>query len=244
MAFDIRNVGEDISQGVKKYPWLMGGGLVAVVGAFIYAQAKSSTSASEEATTTEPTYPLAATESGSSYDTSQDIIAALNSITTDVNESLTDMGDVVAKAITDNQTATTTALTEVATSREPVTDSPTYTVSDDYSFTSVEDAQSQWGSLDDAGKTAAHNYVVKEKQGSGEVYDSASGTWSKPAKSSSSTKNTVVSNNSGSSNNGTTSKLAATSGGKKVTYDNKTGVAKVGSNSYVADGKGGWKQVG
>lgn len=56
-----------------------------------------------------------------------------------------------------------------------------------YNFSNVEDAQTQWHTLDDAGKTAAHDYVVNAKSGSGEVYDSKTGTWSKPTSSGSTT---------------------------------------------------------
>lgn len=49
-----------------------------------------------------------------------------------------------------------------------------------YTFTSIEDAQSKWPTLDAAGKDAAHQYVVKAKEGSGETYDPKTGVWSKP----------------------------------------------------------------
>jgi len=47
-----------------------------------------------------------------------------------------------------------------------------------YNFKSIEDAQNQWAGLDDAGKAAAHDYVVRAKSGSGATYDPATGRWS------------------------------------------------------------------
>jgi hypothetical protein len=50
-----------------------------------------------------------------------------------------------------------------------------------YNFSSIADAQSKWAGLDDAGKAAAHQYVVNAKADNGETYNAAAGTWGKPS---------------------------------------------------------------
>src|SRR5574344_2011811 len=66
-----------------------------------------------------------------------------------------------------------------------------------FTFSSIEDAQRQWGEdkaiFEQTGvqteqQKAAHAYVAEQKSalGTGDVYDSVSGSWSKPKTSSSS----------------------------------------------------------
>lgn len=61
-----------------------------------------------------------------------------------------------------------------------------------YNFTSIEDAQKQWHTLDQAGKDAAHQYVVNAKAGTGEVFDPRTGIWYKPETSSPSTTSNTL----------------------------------------------------
>jgi hypothetical protein len=60
-------------------------------------------------------------------------------------------------------------------------------------FESVEQAQKLWKYLPPEGQKEAHDYVTRMKAGSGEVYDPATGTWSKPSTSTAQKLNTATS---------------------------------------------------